>query len=94
MAELEPDAYEKLLKDDLSCWHCGSEMKNMPTLKAHLQEEWDRQATAEKAKLERKRKFNENYELAATRNPESQLKKQKAATEINETSISDTGHAV
>jgi len=31
----------------------------MPTLKAHLQEEWDKEAKAEKAKLERKRKREE-----------------------------------
>lgn len=34
-------------------------MKNMPTLKAHLQEEWDRQANLEKAKMDRTRKLEE-----------------------------------
>ncbi|KAG7452569.1 HIT-like protein [Guyanagaster necrorhizus] len=57
MAKLDPKEYEALLKEPLECWRCGNEMKNMPILKAHLQEEWDKQAAQEKAKLERKRKF-------------------------------------
>lgn len=40
-AKLEPKEFEKLLKEDLCCWRCGSEMKTMPSLKAHLQEEWE-----------------------------------------------------
>ena len=53
MAKLEPKAHEKLLKESLVCWHCNQEMKNMPTLKPHLQEEWDSFAKKEKARLER-----------------------------------------
>jgi aprataxin len=59
MSELKISEYEPLLKDDLLCWRCGHVMKNMPTLKTHLQEEWDKQANAEKGKLERKRKREE-----------------------------------
>jgi len=59
MSELKKRQYEPLLKDDLVCWRCGHILKNMPTLKAHLQEEWDKEAKAEKAKLERKRKREE-----------------------------------
>ncbi|KAF8921356.1 HIT-like domain-containing protein, partial [Mucidula mucida] len=33
--------YEAILKEPLSCFHCRAEQKNMPTLKAHLQEEFD-----------------------------------------------------
>lgn len=59
MSELKKSQYEPLLKDDLVCWRCGHVLKNMPTLKAHLQEEWDKQASVEKAKLEKKRKREE-----------------------------------
>jgi len=54
MSELKKSQYEPLLKDDLVCWRCGHVLKNMPTLKAHLQEEWDQEAKVERAKLERK----------------------------------------
>lgn len=56
MRELKKSPYELLLKDDLACWRCGAAMKNMPTLKAHLQVEWEKEEKAEKAKLARKRK--------------------------------------
>lgn len=54
MSKLDAKTYERILKEELACWHCGSGMKNMPALKAHLQEEWDKQAKREKAKLDRK----------------------------------------
>ncbi|KAF7966122.1 hypothetical protein HWV62_39988 [Athelia sp. TMB] len=56
MRALKASTYEPLLKEYLACWRCGAGMKNMPTLKTHLQEEWDKEAKAKKAKLERKRK--------------------------------------
>jgi len=59
MSELKKSQYELLLKDDLVCWRCGQVLKNMPMLKTHLQEEWDKEANAEKAKFERKRKREE-----------------------------------
>lgn len=59
MSELKKSQYEPLLKDELLCWRCGHIFKNIPTLKAHLQEEWDKDAKTEKAKLERKRKREE-----------------------------------
>ena len=65
MRALKASTYEPLLKEDLACWRCGAAMKNMPTLKAHLQEEWDKEAKAEKAKLERKRKRDEVHDEAA-----------------------------
>ncbi|KIM87013.1 hypothetical protein PILCRDRAFT_815447 [Piloderma croceum F 1598] len=60
MSELKKSQYEPLLKDDLVCWRCGHVFKNMPTLKTHLQEEWDKEAKTERAKLERKRKREES----------------------------------
>jgi len=35
-------------------------MKNMPTLKVHLQTEWRDEARKEKARIARKRKFEES----------------------------------
>jgi aprataxin len=60
MSDLTKSQYEPLLKDDLSCWRCGEGMKNMPTLKAHLQEEWDNERKREKAKLAKKEKTKRN----------------------------------
>jgi len=60
MVKLDPKKhYEPMLKEDLSCWRCNTSMKNIPTLKAHLQEEFDSLAKREKAKIERKRKLEE-----------------------------------
>ena len=59
MSKLDEKSYEKLLKEDLVCWKCESPMKNIPTLKDHLQEEWDKTSKREKAKAGRKRKFEE-----------------------------------
>ncbi|KAH6918642.1 HIT-like domain-containing protein [Coprinopsis sp. MPI-PUGE-AT-0042] len=50
VTELNPKKYEGLLKESLACFKCGSSMKNMPTLKEHLQVEWDKQAAKAKAK--------------------------------------------
>ncbi|KAJ7709962.1 HIT-like domain-containing protein [Mycena rosella] len=59
MAKLDAKHYELMLKEDLSCWRCNAHMKNIPTLKTHLQEEWDAEAKREKAKIERRRKMEE-----------------------------------
>ncbi|KAJ7172534.1 hypothetical protein C8R46DRAFT_1259665 [Mycena filopes] len=60
MANLDPKKhYEPMLKEDLACWRCHSEMKNIPTLKAHLKEEHEAEAKREKAKIERRRKLEE-----------------------------------
>lgn len=56
MSQLKKGDYEDLLKEGLCCWKCERDMKNMPMLKAHLQEEWDEEARKEKARLARKRK--------------------------------------
>ncbi|KAJ7109319.1 HIT-like domain-containing protein [Mycena epipterygia] len=59
MAKLDTKHYEPMLKEDLACWRCNASMKNIPTLKAHLKEEWDTEAKREKAKIERRRKMEE-----------------------------------
>jgi aprataxin len=46
--------YEKILKEPLSCFHCGASMKNMPSLKEHLQKEWETMASQEKLNLQRR----------------------------------------
>jgi aprataxin len=68
MSKLEVKTYEQILKEDLACWHCGSRMKNIPTLKTHLQEEWDKQAKQAKAKMDRKRKLEEKQVAAELEN--------------------------
>lgn len=57
MARLDPKRFEPILKEDLSCWRCNTSMKNIPTLKIHLQEEWDSEMKREKARIERQRKM-------------------------------------
>ena len=62
MAELKKSQYEGLLKQELSCLHCNKTMKNIPSLKAHLQEEFEKLQTKAKDKtkiegaLQKKRK--------------------------------------
>ncbi|KIJ69241.1 hypothetical protein HYDPIDRAFT_80835 [Hydnomerulius pinastri MD-312] len=56
MSQLKKNDYEPMLKETLCCWKCERDMKNMPTLKAHLQEEWDEEVRREKARIARKRK--------------------------------------
>lgn len=59
MAKLNPKPkFEALLRQDLTCFHCSSTLKNIPALKEHLQEEWDQVETREKARMERKRKMD------------------------------------
>jgi aprataxin len=60
VSQLKKNDYEPLLKESLCCWRCERDMKNLPTLKAHLQEEWDEEARNEKAKLARKRKRDDS----------------------------------
>lgn len=56
MSRLKKNDYEHLLKEDLCCWKCERDMRNMPLLKAHLREEWGEEGRKEKARLARKRK--------------------------------------
>ncbi|KAG6832364.1 hypothetical protein H0H92_002632 [Tricholoma furcatifolium] len=78
MAKLDSKLYEGLLKEDLACFRCDSTtMKNIPALKLHLQEDWDKLAAREKGKLERKRKFEERHVKDATSQEEVDHKKPK-----------------
>lgn len=56
ISKLLPTEYEHLLKKPLICFHCDAEKKNMPTLKAHLKEEWEklkkRRGSCKKRQLE------------------------------------------
>ncbi|OBZ75934.1 Aprataxin [Grifola frondosa] len=56
MIALKPSRYEPYLKEDMQCWRCNEVFKTMPKLKEHLQQEWDKEASSEKAKMERKLK--------------------------------------
>jgi len=56
MSDLNKNQYEPLVKEDLSCWRCSHPTKNIPTLKVHLQEEWDKEARREKARLAKRKK--------------------------------------
>lgn len=44
LIRLDEASYEKKLKEPLECFRCGQELKNMPLLKTHLQEHFDRVA--------------------------------------------------
>ncbi|KAG8217751.1 hypothetical protein J3R82DRAFT_5912 [Butyriboletus roseoflavus] len=72
---LKKSDYENLLKESLYCWKCERDMKNMPLLKAHLQEEWDDEAGKEKARLARKRKRDDatsvNPDISDDKEPEA-----------------------
>ncbi|KAF9227626.1 hypothetical protein BS17DRAFT_746275 [Gyrodon lividus] len=72
MSQLNKNDYEPLLKESLCCWRCERDMKNMPTLKAHLQEEWNEEARKEKAKLARKRQHDGPMPEPDIKEPEPQ----------------------
>jgi aprataxin len=54
MSALPVVRYEPLLKEELKCWRCHATLKNIPSLKAHLQEEWGKEKR--KATTQKKRK--------------------------------------
>ena len=53
---LRPTNYEPILKEPLACFHCHAEMKNIPILKKHLKEEWDKLERRGRESAARKRK--------------------------------------
>jgi len=63
MSALPVVRYEPLLKEDLKCWRCHATLKNIPSLKAHLQEEWDKEKR--KATTQKKRKREDVAPAAA-----------------------------
>lgn len=62
-SRLRKNDYEPLLKEDLTCWKCERAVKNMPTLKEHLQEEWDNERRKEKARIAKKNASLKNREV-------------------------------
>ena len=58
MAKFNPQQYEEKLKSQLSCFRCAKDMKNMPTLKAHLEEEWNSMSHLEAQKKSSKREHS------------------------------------
>lgn len=62
MSQLSASRYEPLLKADLKCWKCSASQKNIPTLKAHLQEEWNK----EKRKAVSQKKHKREEEAASS----------------------------
>ncbi|KDQ60763.1 hypothetical protein JAAARDRAFT_31735 [Jaapia argillacea MUCL 33604] len=69
MSKLEKSEYEPLLKEDLCCYRCNESMKNMPTLKSHLQEEWDNETKSAKTKLEKAKLVQNKRKRNADENP-------------------------
>lgn len=54
---LQPRKHEPILKEPLACFHCNAEMKNIPLLKEHLEEEWDKLERQGKERAAKKRKI-------------------------------------
>jgi len=53
----KPLKYEPILKEPLACFHCNVEMKNIPLLKKHLEEEWHKLERRGTENAARKRKL-------------------------------------
>jgi aprataxin len=94
--QFKPKEYEAKLKEDLVCFQCNKEMKNIPTLKAHLQDEWNKRERASRTTAKRKREIQDSEkpptEVHARKIPsdaetESNVKKAKSQ-KIEETASS------
>ena len=72
---LKPTKYEPILKEPLVCFHCNAEMKNIPLLKKHLEEEWDRLEQRGREGAGRKRKAE-----ASQNKPDDEYKKLKSTS--------------
>lgn len=55
MSKLPESQYEPILKSDLACWRCQATQKNIPTLKQHLQVEWEKEKARALSPTKRKR---------------------------------------
>ncbi|KAF8163247.1 HIT-like domain-containing protein [Crassisporium funariophilum] len=77
--EFKPSKYEPMLKEGLACFHCNAEMKNMPTLKVHLQEEWDKLERRGRQSAQRKRKVEANLEQHSQEDNEDSHRSSKRA---------------
>lgn len=89
MARLPVSQYEPLLKEDLNCWRCHTSLKNIPALKVHLQEEWDKEKR--KTTVQKKRK-REEFAAASVKgdtaeeDPDSSRQTKRLETSENGTS--------
>jgi hypothetical protein len=54
VSELDSKQYDLLTKEELVCWRCGDPTKNIPTLNAHLLEEWKKEAKKSRARIPNK----------------------------------------
>ncbi|KAF9480107.1 hypothetical protein BDN70DRAFT_877992 [Pholiota conissans] len=77
--QFKPSEYEAKLKEDLVCFRCYSEMKNIPTLKAHLQEEWNKLERTARASAKRKHEIEKRQaSKSASQSQESKATKTPA----------------
>ncbi|KIL69692.1 hypothetical protein M378DRAFT_68635 [Amanita muscaria Koide BX008] len=78
MININQATYGKILKEPLSCFHCSKQLKDMPTLKGHLQDEWESVMKRERTKLERKKHITTKHEqlvnASSTRHEEEESK--------------------
>ena len=75
--ELNPAFFEPLLKKDLECYYCYEEFRNMPQLKKHLKEHWEKLKAAGIAQAQRKKKFDEMMQASKKKKEEEQKKKEQ-----------------
>jgi hypothetical protein len=73
MSTLPKTQYDPILTSLLSCWRCGRTANNIPTLKQHLQEEWNmekererKRARAKGEKRKREEVVTETMEIEPT----------------------------
>jgi len=80
MARLPESEYAPKLKEPLECWRpgCRKEFKQMPLLKKHLQEEFDKETKRETERIKQKEKQKAKLE-------EAREKKRKATEEAEGT---------
>ncbi|TRM58624.1 HIT-like domain-containing protein [Schizophyllum amplum] len=81
VTKLSPSKYEPLLKEPLACFDCDAEMKNMPTLKSHLKEEWDKRVKAGKVKEERRKKLEGKTKASGEKRLESDANKSESSAD-------------
>ena len=79
MSSLPKTQYESILSSPLSCWRCGRAANNIPTLKQHLQDEWDvekeRERKRAKARGEKRKREEVDAEKMETEPTSKRLQK-------------------
>ncbi|KAL1735303.1 hypothetical protein EV714DRAFT_200995 [Schizophyllum commune] len=90
--ELNPAFFEPLLKKDLECYYCYEEFRNMPQLKKHLKEHWEKLKAAGIAQAQRKKKFEEMMQASKKKKEEEQKKKEQGKGAADgDTGVEDGG---